>query len=89
MEIDVADRNLIPAEGQQDRAGRRFALLAMLRLAGIAVAVVGMLIMAQKLGDLDGDTAARVGSLLVIFGALASLLGPVVVARRWKARDQL
>jgi len=77
------------SEAREARAGRRFALLAMLRLAGVAVAIVGILIMGQKLSDLDGDTATRVGSLLVIFGALASLLGPVVVAHRWKARDQL
>ncbi len=61
----------------------------MLRLAGAAVAIAGMLMMGQKLGDLKGDTAQRVGALLVIIGALASLIGPVAVARRWKARDHL
>ena len=65
----------------EDPAKRRFWLLQLIRMAGTALALVGVAIIGGA-----GQIPAPVGYVLLVFGAVDALLVPVVVSRLWKSK---
>jgi hypothetical protein len=65
----------------RDPAKRRLWQLTLVRLAGIALVLLGMWLVGRAAGEALGMTA---GLLVMAAGALLSLLGPKALARRWK-----
>ncbi len=69
-------------------AKQRFATLGLLRFSGVAVAIVGLLLLGEKL-SLFGPSADRLlGGGIVIAGSLMVLIAPSLLARRWKSSDR-
>ena len=65
----------------KDPAAGRFALINLARIAGIAVAIGGLVL----LGRTSDRASAVVGILLVLGGVLASELVPRRLSRRWRS----
>ncbi len=63
-----------------DPAARRFAIIQIVRLFGIAVALFGIAIIAKRLVE----PAELIGGLLIVIGAVDSLLMPKYFARQWR-----
>ena len=68
----------------KDPAARRFALLSLSRIAGVAVAVGGLVL----LGRTSDREQGVVGILLVLIGVLSSELAPRALSRRWRTADR-
>jgi hypothetical protein len=64
----------------EDLARRRFMLLSLLRLAGVAVAFLGVAIVGKRLIE----PADIIGGALIVTGALTVLILPRHVARAWR-----
>jgi hypothetical protein len=64
-----------------DQAKQGFVVLQVMRLGGIALAVLGLAILA---GKIHGPLV--LGRGLVVLGVIESLLLPALLARKWKRR---
>ncbi len=69
------------ADMEEERARRRFALIQLVRLAGIAALLGGVAVLAGALAWPD-----LVGAALALAGAAAAFLAPTLLARRWSSR---
>jgi hypothetical protein len=67
----------------EDLARKRFLALTMIRFTGVAVALLGVAILAGKV-----DLPAIAGFVLLAMGALDAMIMPLVLARRWKSPGQ-
>ncbi len=63
----------------EDLAKKRFFTLQALRLAGTAMALAGLLVVARKL-----DWHIYLGYFLLLNGAFDALLLPPLLAKRWR-----
>jgi hypothetical protein len=63
-----------------DPAKARFFALQAIRISGVAITVVGALIIAHKI-----DLPQEAGYALFVVGALDALFMPRLLARRWKS----
>jgi hypothetical protein len=66
-----------------DPARQRFLVLTLVRLSGVAMAILGMAVLAEKV-----DLPAIAGYVLVALGALETLVMPVVLIKAWKTPPQ-
>ncbi len=62
-------------------AMRRFALIGVVRLAGVALLLAGIAVIAGALA-----WSFALGTALVVAGAIGAFLAPVLLARRWSSR---
>jgi hypothetical protein len=69
-------------------AKQRFATLGLLRFSGVAVAIVGLLLLGEKLSVIGPAIDRMLGGALVIIGIFAVLILPTLIARRWKSSDR-
>jgi drug/metabolite transporter (DMT)-like permease len=64
----------------EDQAKRRFFVLSLLRLCGVALAFLGVAIIAKRWIE----PADIVGAALILIGAVDVLVLPRLLARRWR-----
>lgn len=64
-------------------ARQRFMLLNLVRLSGVALALVGLAAIAGKLG-----LGKEVGAVLFVIGLFEALIAPIFLAKRWKSPPQ-
>ncbi|QKG70215.1 hypothetical protein [Erythrobacter mangrovi] len=67
---------------QDERAARRFWLLQFMRLSGLALVLVGAMILAGTI-----EQSEAVGVALFVIGAVDFFVMPIVLARRWKSDE--
>lgn len=67
----------------EDLARRRFMILTLIRLSGVAMALFGLLIIAGK-----ADLPRNAGYLLFVIGLVDTMLVPPLLARRWRTPPQ-
>lgn len=75
-----APPNVTPDEAL---AMRRFALIGAARLAGVALLLAGIAVLAGALA-----WPVALGAALVVAGAVGTFLAPVLLARRWSSRGR-
>lgn len=63
-----------------DRAKSRWIAIQAIRCTGIALALIGLLIINRRL-----DAPAEAGYGLFLFGLFDAFFMPVILARRWKS----
>lgn len=68
---------------KKDPARARFFALIMIRWTGVGLVLLGMLINAGKIA-----APGIVGIVLVAAGLFDAFLMPVILARKWKTKDQ-
>lgn len=68
-----------PPENDDDVARNRWALMQAVRLAGAAMALIGLLIVSGRIGAPE-----LAGYVLVLFGLLDFFFVPTILARRWR-----
>lgn len=66
----------------QDPAMARFFIIQAVRVAGVALAVYGLIALAGK-----GDIPPAAGLVVTLIGMLAAYFGPLTLAKRWKSPD--
>ena len=66
-----------------DPAKARFFIIQLMRWMGLAMVVVGLLIMQRTI-----DLPVEAGYALVLVGLLDGLIMPSVLARKWKTPSQ-
>lgn len=66
-----------------DQAKARFFMLAAVRFAGLAIALVGVTIVARKWVE----PADIIGFALIIAGAVDMIVVPPLLVRAWKRAD--
>lgn len=66
----------------RDPAMARFFIIQAVRIAGVALAVYGLISLAGK-----SDIPPPAGLVLTVIGMIAAYFGPVLLARRWKSPD--
>lgn len=64
----------------EETARKRFLILQMIRLAGVAMTVFGAMIIAGRVIDFP-----ELGYVLVVLGAIEFFAIPIMLARRWKS----
>lgn len=69
--------------GGRDPAARRFALLQLVRLGGVALALAGALILAGR-----WDAPQALGAVLLLAGALDFFFVPRYLARQWRSPEE-
>ncbi len=62
-----------------DLAKGRFIALTIVRLLGVALALLGLAIIAGKIG-----VPREVGYLFFVIGLLEALILPIILTRKWK-----
>lgn len=67
----------------QDPAVARFIIIQMVRVTGIALAVLGLVVLG---GRLDWPPLAGVGLLIV--GLIDAMAVPLILARKWKSPSE-
>ncbi|WP_341711116.1 hypothetical protein [Erythrobacter sp.] len=67
---------------QDERAARRFWLLQFMRLSGLALVLVGAMILAGTI-----EQSKAVGAALFVIGAVDFFVMPIVLARKWKSDE--
>lgn len=67
----------------RDPAALRFAIMQFVRLAGMACAVAGAIVLSER-----WIAAPEIGAVLLVGGALAFFLIPLLLARRWRTPDR-
>jgi hypothetical protein len=70
-----------PTPGSDRRARDRFAILAGLRVGGIALMLLGLW------SGLGGSVAGiyGIGTILMVGGVIGALVVPALLARRWRS----
>ena len=64
----------------EETARKRFLILQLVRLTGVAMTVFGAMIIAGRVIDLP-----ELGYVLVVLGAIEFFAIPVILARGWKS----
>ena len=67
----------------EELARARFMKLQLIRLGGVAMAMLGAVIISGRLIDLP-----ELGYVLLVLGALEFFLLPNLVAKNWRSPDQ-
>lgn len=67
----------------EEQAKRRFLAIQLVRLIGIVMAVFGVVTMAGKTG-----LPVEAGYVLFAVGFADAILAPMLLAKRWKSRDE-
>ena len=67
----------------EELARTRFMKLQLIRLGGVAMAMLGAVIISGRLIDLP-----ELGYVLLVLGALEFFLLPNLVAKNWRSPDQ-
>lgn len=70
-----------------DVARQRWMLIQLLRLGGVAFAVLGIL-MTQGAVNIAGDDNRLVGYGFIVIGLLDAFVVPLVLARKWRSPQQ-
>jgi hypothetical protein len=70
-----------------DRARQRWMMLNVMRIAGIALALIGIL-MTQGTIDLAGANNALIGYVFIAVGLADAFIVPQVLARKWRTPPQ-
>lgn len=65
-----------------DPARARFAAIQIVRFAGLAIAMFGIVVIARRLVE----PAEIVGGVLIAVGAFDLLVFPLILARRWRSK---
>ena len=68
---------------ERDPAAARFAIIQLVRVAGVALVLLGLAIQTGRVGALSGIPAA-VGYAFIAFGLVDVFVLPLVLARRWR-----
>ena len=63
-------------------AKKRFLAIALVRLCGVVLILVGLLFALDKV---DVQPAHLIGVMFIIFGMLDAFIMPSVLARRWRS----
>ena len=66
-----------------DPARGRFAAMQLVRLAGVAMTVVSLLVLRQRI-----DLPQAAGWIMLISGLAGAFLAPQLLARRWRSRGE-
>lgn len=72
-----------PPVSDESLAKQRFATLGALRFGGVAIAIVGLLLLGEKLSVIGPAIDRILGGACVILGIFAVLLVPTLIARHW------
>ena len=72
-----------PDEPERD-AFRRWTVIQVMRIGGVAFAVLGLL-MTQDAVVIAGEANRRVGYVLLALGLLDAFVVPTVLARKWRS----
>lgn len=67
----------------EEQAKQRFLIIQMVRLIGIVMAVFGVVTMAGKT-----SLPVEAGYVLFAIGFADAMLAPMLLAKRWKSRDE-
>lgn len=67
----------------EDLARKRFLAMTLVRFAGVAMAFLGIAILAGKV-----DLPMIAGFLFLILGAVDAMIMPLVLAKRWKSPSE-
>jgi hypothetical protein len=67
----------------EDLAKKRFFIVQMVRLSGVAIAMIGLLTIAGKI-----DLPREAGIALFIVGLIEAMLLPTLLVRNWKTPPQ-
>jgi hypothetical protein len=67
----------------EDLAKKRFIVMQMVRLAGVAIAMIGLLAIAGKI-----DLPREAGIALFVVGLIEAMLLPTLLVRNWKTPPQ-
>ena len=67
-----------------DPAQGRFIVIQLVRLAGVAMVLIGVLLQAGRIEALRG-VPVEVGYVLIVIGMLDVFVMPQVLARRWRS----
>ena len=65
---------------EDDAAKKRFFAITAIRLSGLALILIGLVMMASKTG-----LPEWAGYVLTLAGAFDALIAPILLARRWKS----
>ena len=68
----------------EDQARSRFFMLSLLRLSGVALAFLGVAVVAKRLIE----PAELVGGVIIALGAIDIMILPRILARRWRTPPQ-
>ncbi len=68
-----------------DPAAARYLLLALVRLSGSAIIVLGVILLAGGIGAIDPAHARIAGVICVIIGMLEMTILIPLLARRWRS----
>lgn len=70
----------------RDPAAGRFAAIQLVRLAGVAMMLAGILVLSGR-SPLLGNLPDLAGYLMLAAGLIAVFLVPTLLARRWRSPD--
>lgn len=65
---------------QPDPARTRFFILQAIRWSGVALVVIGLMIVQRRI-----DLPEEAGYALLLFGVIDTLFVPILLIRRWKS----
>jgi drug/metabolite transporter (DMT)-like permease len=68
---------------ESDPARARFFTLGIIRLGGVAIAFLGVAIIAKRLVE----PAEIIGGVLLLLAAIDVLVVPVILAKRWRTPE--
>jgi hypothetical protein len=75
-----------PTPEQREAAARqRFIALSLFRLTGVAMVMVGFLIMMQRFGFVTGQKAKIMGAIIASVGMFQTIIVPRILARAWRS----
>lgn len=80
MSTETADQKA----AREAAAKGRFIALNMFRLSGVAIVMVGFLIMAQKFGFVTGQKAKIMGAIIATVGLFQAMIVPRILGRAWR-----
>ena len=80
-------RDLIPPTKDEKQAAQRFTMLAFLRFSGVALAILGLVILGDRYHPFGEPSDTILGIALVLTGIFDVLIFPSLIARRWKTPD--
>jgi hypothetical protein len=73
-----------PPDGSDAEAFKRWIFIQIMRLGGVALAVLGLL-MTQDAVVIAGDNNRLVGYAFFAIGLLDAFVVPIILARKWRS----
>ena len=65
------------------RARNRFIVIQLVRISGVAMVLVGLLVMNRRI-----DWPREAGFALAAAGLFAAMIAPILLARKWKTPSE-